>query len=192
MIEIAPIWKPENHQEIFRKLLNAMSRPGTIENLSPHLHNSPAYLGVLATILDGTQNLTDLTGRITEQEWRFLEANNTASKDADYILANGKEQPVPGFNPKCGSLEYPSKGATILLVVDNLGERGDAIELSGPGIKNSKSLKCDEVTEAWLAARQGWNNFFPLGVDFILLDETRICALPRTTKIKQRELACLT
>jgi alpha-D-ribose 1-methylphosphonate 5-triphosphate synthase subunit PhnH len=36
----------------------------------------------------------------------------------------------------------------------------------------------------WLTWRAGWVSAFPLGVDLLLVDDTAVIALPRTTKVE--------
>ncbi|HCW91511.1 MAG TPA: carbon-phosphorus lyase subunit PhnH, partial [Marinobacter sp.] len=42
----------------------------------------------------------------------------------------------------------------------------------------------DGLTSQWLAERARWNRNFPMGVDLILVDDTQVVALPRTTRIR--------
>jgi alpha-D-ribose 1-methylphosphonate 5-triphosphate synthase subunit PhnH len=77
-------------------------------------------------------------------------------------------------------------GATIILRVEHLG-RGEPLVLRGPGIQSVKEVACSGLGAAWLCKRQEWNGAFPLGVDMILFDASRVIALPRTTRITTKE-----
>jgi alpha-D-ribose 1-methylphosphonate 5-triphosphate synthase subunit PhnH len=56
--------------------------------------------------------------------------------------------------------------------------------LKGPGIEQEKTLHVTGLNEAWLQRRAFWNAAFPTGVDFILVSENQVVALPRTTQVQ--------
>ncbi|WP_200817609.1 phosphonate C-P lyase system protein PhnH, partial [Calothrix rhizosoleniae] len=57
-VDLAGIWQDEVQQQIFRQLLSCMSLPGTIADLSLYLGESNALMGVLATLLDNTVDIS--------------------------------------------------------------------------------------------------------------------------------------
>jgi len=91
---------------------------------------------------------------------------------------------APNFEQKLGTVPSPENSAAIVLLVDKLGEGEHEFKLSGPGIKDSEVLSIKGLHLDWLSNRKNWNRSFPLGVDFILLDDKNIAALPRTTKME--------
>jgi alpha-D-ribose 1-methylphosphonate 5-triphosphate synthase subunit PhnH len=56
--------------------------------------------------------------------------------------------------------------------------------LKGPGIEQENTLHVTGLNEVWLQQRAFWNAAFPTGVDFILVSENQVMALPRTTQIQ--------
>jgi len=112
----------------------------------------------------------------------MLQVKQQSQEQADYILCKASES--PNFEPKPGTLPSPEKSATIVLVVDKLGEGEHKLKLSGPGSKNSEYLYIKGLHSDWVLNRENWNRSFPLGVDYILVDEHKLAALPRTTKVE--------
>lgn len=169
-------WAPQCQQGVFRQLLRAFSFPGRIETLA----GGAALTQTLATLVDGGATLADpqeLVDALTRQR---LQSRMAASEQAQFIVADGGRP--PDFEPHLGTLESPEQGATILLRVALLGE-GSAWQLSGPGIAASQQLDVFGLDPAWVERRRCWNEGFPRGVDLILVDDSRIAAWPRTTRI---------
>ena len=180
-IELAPVWRAEAHQQMFRRLLDATARPGTLAELAELSGNAPVALAVLAVFCDNTQTLADLTGSLTEADRRFLDAANAAPGTARFILADGAKPPGD-LNPACGTLDLPDLGATLVIRVSALGT-GNLLHLSGPGIPGTRDLAVTGLHDGWLAARTRWCADFPTGCDIVLADETGAVVLPRTTQI---------
>ena len=51
------------------------------------------------------------------------------------------------------------------------------------GVMALLQAACAGLHPDWIAAREEWNADFPLGVDLILVDKTKLVAMPRTTRI---------
>lgn len=173
-------WAPQTQQFVFRRLMEAFSYPGRVQSLT-RADEMPALPRVLATLVDAGVGLADPQGLIAADDWRRLGARREAPEKAHFIVSRGDL--VPTFDPCMGTLESPELGATVILCVDHLGD-GVPISLSGPGINGVTRLGIDGLEPSWLTRRAAWNAAFPLGVDLILVDETGIAALPRTTRIE--------
>lgn len=182
-----PVWQPATQQNLFRQVLNVMAQPGTLGDLSAQLGKTSAAMGILATLSDGTISLADPHHLIRNSDWRFLEAKAASPDSASYIICDG--QLVPNFNPRLGSLESPELGATLVLVVEALGRGELELTLSGPGVEGQRTLLCTGLNLDWIKAREKWNAAFPMGVDLILTDPTRVVAIPRTTRIACHEVS---
>lgn len=182
---IDPIWTPETQQRVFRRLLSAMARPATLWDLSDIHGSDPSWKAVLATLVDGSVNLSDPHGLLDERSWQFLQAVASSPDKAGYILADGALNAT--YDPFPGRLESPESGATIILCVSRLGQSGACLACSGPGIEDTQDLLVSGLASQWLDKRLQWNENFPLGVDFILADDRQIAALPRTTRVKRKE-----
>jgi len=175
------IWRADVQQRIFRELLEAFSRPGDVRELPDWTDDAAAQRGVLATLMDGESTLADPHGLIDGRDWHLLQARREVPETARYVVADGRR--APDFEPALGALESPEFGATLLIQVGSVGTGDDCVSLTGPGIKGSSELRYSGLHRKWLERRGEWISSFPLGVDMLLLDATRIVALPRTTRV---------
>lgn len=187
MLKLDTIWQPEYQQQQFRRLLDAMSRPGKIYPLTDTADRDSGLLGVLASLLDTAVTFSDPQNIVLPENVRLLQAGLAGAEMADYIVCDGMQ--APEFTPKLGNLASPEQSATIVLRVQQLGASkpivdGIQLTLSGPGIEQQNMLEVKGLNETWLHCRQQWNSRFPLGVDFILIDPMQLVALPRTTRVE--------
>lgn len=187
-------------QSVYRKVLNSMARPGVIEILEEQKKidievscNKGTFL-VMLMLLDGevsfnivsekSEEITSLISQMTYSKQKNLE-------EADYIfvLEDASERNLAEVYKlaKIGTLVDPHKSATIIAEVDYINNDDD-LELSGPGIKDKKSLSISGNNK-WIKERELKNKEYPLGVDAIYIDkEYKVVSLPRTTKIKRKEV----
>lgn len=183
MLAIDPVWQADTQQAHFRLLLDAMAYPGRCANLKTlPTDGGLVALTVLSTLLDAEVSLADPHALLKDDAWKMLQTNSAATDEADYILCAGSQ--FINFSPKLGSLKSPEQSATLILVVDKLGAGDLKLDLSGPGIQANQILSVTGLTAQWLALREECNVSFPLGVDLILIDDSQIAALPRTTKVE--------
>jgi alpha-D-ribose 1-methylphosphonate 5-triphosphate synthase subunit PhnH len=183
MLEVAAIWTPNAQQQNYRALLEAMSRPGKVKAILQETKDQ-AYTAILATLLDAEVSLADPDGLLDEETWPMLQASNAKPQEADYILCNGGKPPY--FQPKLGSLPSPEESATIIIKVDSLSEGEMSLLLSGPGVDGTTRCSITGLDPDWICKREGWVAAFPLGVDLLLVDDTSVLALPRTTRVELR------
>lgn len=187
-------------QSVYRKVLNSMARPGVIEILEEQEKidievscNKGTFL-VMLMLLDGevsfnivsekSEEITNLISQMTYSKQKNLE-------EADYIfvLEDASERSLAEVYKlaKIGTLVDPNKSATIIAEVNSINN-DDNLELSGPGIKDKKSLSISGNNK-WIKERELKNKEYPLGVDAIYIDkEYKVVSLPRTTKIKRKEV----
>jgi alpha-D-ribose 1-methylphosphonate 5-triphosphate synthase subunit PhnH len=182
MLELTPIWQADTQQQNYRKLLEAMSRPGSVERLQGLDDLSGASMAVLATLLDGSVSLADPHDLLQASDWPLLQTERVAAEAADYLLCDGSRP--PGFQPKLGTLPSPEASATLVLVVESLVSGDLGLSLTGPGIDGRRSCQLTGLDNAWLEAREQWVCGFPLGIDLILVDRTHVMAIPRTTRVE--------
>jgi alpha-D-ribose 1-methylphosphonate 5-triphosphate synthase subunit PhnH len=192
MLNVSAIWLPDFQQQNFRAILEAMARPGSCQALALNGNEvdsdalEDAYIAVLASLLDNSVTLADPDMLISQDNTVLLQANSTDSEQADFILCRGDR--MPDFELKLGTLPSPELSATIILIVKKIDDRqqGDLnLRLSGPGINDQKYCAISGLNLQWLAAREEWISSFPLGVDLLLVDDAKVMALPRTTKVEQ-------
>lgn len=187
-LTVPAIFTAEVQQRVYRKLLAAMAYAGRVEDLGPELGEERAAAAVLATLVDHAVGLADPQGLLEADQHRFLAARVAEPDDAAFVLLDGRLPPPEGFIPRLGTIPCPDHGATLVLELGRLGTgTGEAVRCTGPGIDGEVTLGVDDLDHAWLEARRDWCAAFPLGVDLILCDSTRIACLPRTTRIAEED-----
>tara|TARA_R110002074_G_scaffold114782_1_gene245440 strand:+ start:71037 stop:71603 length:567 start_codon:yes stop_codon:yes gene_type:complete len=182
MTKIEAIWTPIVQQQVCRLLMGVMSRPGRIENLAEISCGTSAERAVLATLLDAEVSLCDQHERLDSADWPLLQAQSALANKANYVLCEAAN--AVDFSPMLGTLSSPENSTTLLLVVDSLGTGEIELSVTGPGVNGNQVVRLSGLHKGWLEQRQQWVSLFPLGVDIILLDATRVMALPRTTNIE--------
>jgi alpha-D-ribose 1-methylphosphonate 5-triphosphate synthase subunit PhnH len=182
MLEVAAIWQPDTQQQNYRVLLEAMARPGSVQTLQGLDESPGALVAVLATLLDASVSLCDSDGLLSDNDRSLLQTGQAEPEQADYLLCSGQRE--PRFEPKLGTLPSPEQSATLLIRVAALDAGDLRLVLNGPGIKGGRKCSIGGLNPRWLARREDWVCGFPLGVDMILVDEKRVLALPRTTRVE--------
>lgn len=182
-------------QAVFRSVLHAMSRPGAVQelavSLSPPAPLLPATAAVCLTLLDlETRLWIDGGSRDVARARDFLAFHTGAPTaasmgDADFVVVvDGSLLPrLETFHQ--GSDEAPEKSATLIVQVTDLDDMrtDDVWRLSGPGIDGTTGLHIEGLRSGLAEELADNRARFPRGVDLILCAETRVAALPRTTKV---------
>lgn len=187
----------ESHrnQRHFRTIMEALSFPGKIVPIDV----SSQYRGevfdssveLLQVLLDGEVGLCVLEEEGTSFEEIAIRTNckKASIEDADFLLlplAHLDQAKDLFHKVKKGTLINPHTSASLFIEVEKLQEEKDLL-LTGPGIKEKRALSI-QPAPFWLESRNEVVKDFPLGVDVFLIDqESRLVALPRTTKIKVGE-----
>jgi alpha-D-ribose 1-methylphosphonate 5-triphosphate synthase subunit PhnH len=179
-------------QAVFRAVMEAMARPGSIAEIDVVIA-PPAPLGIAAaaialTLLDfETPIWLDPTLAAAPEIDRWLKfhtgvpiATDPASAAFAFVAAPAA---MPGFDAfALGSIEYPDRSTTLVLEVETLEER-DAFALTGPGIKGSRSLSAAPLPADFPRRMAGNRALFPRGVDLVLTSGRRLAALPRSVHL---------
>ncbi|MED3786136.1 phosphonate C-P lyase system protein PhnH [Peribacillus frigoritolerans] len=185
-------------QTVYRKLVTATSRPGTLVVLDREARTLDVQMECLSstillarTVLDPEVSFKVISK--AEEAVSKMINQLTYSKpvdlpEADFIFIlhdASEEQMKEALNKaKVGNLLNPHESAMIILEVPDV-TKGDSMILSGPGIQDESFLSLPNVS-AWLAARNEKNMEFPLGIDMYFVDQhDRLIALPRTTQIRE-------
>ena len=174
-------------QQVYRRLVNASSRPGHPENIAEEVKNysdfSDAALLTAMTLFDNEisffsqdktmrKELKVLTGGIPNKDYTtadFIVSKETDLKEAFFTEAMN------------GILISPEKSATLIIDIDSIGE-GTEYRLRGPGIKEATNMKLS-LGSRWMELRNEICKEFPLGIDLILTDkQNNLVIIPRTTK----------
>ncbi|MBV1866781.1 MAG: phosphonate C-P lyase system protein PhnH [Marinosulfonomonas sp.] len=167
----------------FRSVMEAMARPGTIQDIhgvAPPAPLSPAMGAVLLTLCD-TETPVYLAGDMDCEAARAWLAFHTGAPfvgPAHCMFAVGKWDTIAPLEVyPIGTSEYPDRSATLIVECSELAA---GATLTGPGIKDQATLSLPEL-EAFQANR----TLFPLGLDFIFTCGERLAALPRSTEVSR-------
>ena len=176
-------------QTVFRHLLEAMSRPGSIHKVDLGIQG-PETLDLAATaialaLVDFETPLYLSPSLATEKAEAYLKfhcgTNITAEPgDAAFAILDGPPADLAAFNS--GTDEYPENGATLLIQVETI-EGDGPLTLTGPGIKDRNRLALPNVPEAFWTARTAQQRYFPRGIDLVFVSGASMVAIPRTTAL---------
>jgi len=182
-------------QSTFRSVMDAMARPGSVQQVV-------ATAGTPGSIMRGTAaialTLFDhdtpiwLDAKMYETnevaKWLKFHSGAPVVEDASIcafaLIGNGNALPdLSRFS--FGTNEYPDRSTTLILQVDSL-KHGSAFELRGPGIDGTATLRA-MVEPKDLFERLAVNEtLFPRGIDVVLVHDDAIVAIPRTTRVAAR------
>ncbi len=179
-------------QRIFRRLLDAMARPGTIVTLAPLPAApgplDPATAAVALALADRETAvwLDDAAGTAAVRRHLRFHCGCPLASDpaqADFVIAADMRAlpPLDAFNP--GSDEYPDRSTTLILQVPVL-IGGEAWTLAGPGIRDRAAMAIAGLPVGFRDQVVANNAGFPRGVDLIFTSGAQLCALPRSTRLE--------
>lgn len=178
-------------QRVFRKLMDAMARPGTIHDLS-QAPDAPAGLhraagAVALTLFDFETPIWLDPVLHTEAVEGWLQFHCGAPRVADpqgaafALLADLATAPrLADFN--AGDAKYPDRSTTLVIQLPSL-EYGPSVTLTGPGIKSDSTLNLGGLRPGFWAEVQDNHARFQFGVDFIFVAGNHLTALPRSTRV---------
>lgn len=172
-------------QATFRAVLEAMSRPGRVQQvpLPPELPPGiePAAAAVLLALADADTPIRLAAGPEAEAWIRFhTGARAAAVAEAAFVL----DPAARLLDLAAGTEEEPERGATLILPGAALAE-GSGWRLAGPGIQSTHRLSVQGTPPGFLADWAANRARFPRGVDVILCAGDRIAALPRSVAIQE-------
>lgn len=184
-------------QRIFRSVMDAMARPGSLQQmktdgLEPPPPLSTTLAGVALTLCDfDTPLWLDAALSKSEAVVSYLRFHTGAPivdlpKDAAFALVSSKDTMIPPGSFNTGTPEYPDRSTTLIIGVENLSNRA-GVYLTGPGIKQQQSFGARPLPEFFWPEMITNHAQFPLGVDVIFAGREEISALPRSTAIRPRE-----
>ncbi|MBX9457264.1 MAG: phosphonate C-P lyase system protein PhnH [Rhizobium sp.] len=182
-------------QSVFRRLMDAMARPGTIADIAatagPPSPMSAGAGGVALALCDH-DTLVHLSPAMIDagiQAWLAFHTGalvaGERSEAAFAFLEQGAQLP-PLSTFSTGTQEYPDRSTTIVFDVPDLGG-GDAFVLTGPGIENTHEIAPRGLPSHFARMWAENTALFPRGVDLILTSGRHALCLPRTTRINRKE-----
>ncbi|MEL6574269.1 MAG: phosphonate C-P lyase system protein PhnH [Pseudomonadota bacterium] len=171
----------------FRAALEALARPGRIERIGgcrPPAGLSPAAGGLLLSVADADTPVWVPEGAEDIAAWTLFHTGAPrALRRGDAAFAAGSwDALMPLTDWPEGTADYPDRATTLIVDVPSL-EGGDALRLSGPGIKGATEVAPMLPREA-VAALAANRARFPLGVDLYLAAGEAVMGLPRSTRVE--------
>ena len=181
-------------QAVFRGIMRAMSRPGTMIDidvaLAPPAPLTPAAAAALLTLADYETPLwiapsfAAASGRSVADYLVFHTGAPLARSPDKAVFALvdlvADELRLTDFAP--GSAEYPDRSTTIVAQGAAFGE-GTPLTLTGPGVNGKANLGAKPLPHDFLVQWAANRARFPLGVDLILASEAELVGLPRSIVI---------
>jgi alpha-D-ribose 1-methylphosphonate 5-triphosphate synthase subunit PhnH len=172
-------------QQVFRELMKAYSYPGIMVSAERSGRDNICD-SVLHCLLDRQVSLFAESGIVADILLKRIQIKRMEAEYADFLIY--PENCLPeGLKPKLGSLDHPEQSATIILLVNSLGEGPFQAQMRGPGIRHALSFHCSDSLTKWLYLRNEWCCNFPLGVDLLLIGDRGMVAIPRSLTIDFQE-----
>lgn len=182
-------------QSVFRRVMDAMSRPGTIQTVSTSTDGpgclSPAQAAIALTLLDHETPVwfAPSIAKSSVNAWVAFHSGATCTQimsDARFAFL-GKADPLPDFiGFEQGAQDYPDRSATLIMEVEAL-EGGSPLFASGPGVNGSATIAPvglpADFTRRWKANHA----VYPRGVDIILTADRHFIGLPRSLSLTKTE-----
>lgn len=179
-------------QRVFRAVLEATARPGTIVDCPvappapPPL--DPATFAVALALLDFETPLwldqaaaSDATQRTLRFHCGCPLVAETERAAFAIVAAPRTMPPLSAFH--AGSDELPDRSTTLIIQVASL-TGGEAFSLAGPGIRDSAQLAATGFPPDFGRWVRDNHDLFPRGVDLIFTCGALLAALPRSTRLE--------
>ncbi|MDD3837842.1 MAG: phosphonate C-P lyase system protein PhnH [Phenylobacterium sp.] len=182
-------------QAVFRKVMDAVARPGSVADLAFAVDGPPgldcAAAAVALTLFDfETPVWLDpaLAGGEAEGWIRFhagCPLTPETSRAAFALVARAQDcPPLSAFNQ--GDAKYPDRSTTVIVQVAGL-EGGEPVVLTGPGIKTETVIAPRGLPHGFWEQLETNNAQFQYGVDVMLVAGQLLLALPRSTRAQIRK-----
>jgi len=182
-------------QSVFRKVMDAVARPGTIADLAFAVDGPEgldcAAAAVALSLFDFETPVwlsPDLVGSDAEAWLRFHAGCplTSAPGEAAFAVVTGAGvcPPLAAFNQ--GDAKYPDRSTTVVLQVASL-DAGQPVVLTGPGIRTDVQIAPSGLPDGFWDQVQTNHAQFQFGVDLLLVAGSKLLALPRSTRVEIKE-----
>lgn len=176
-------------QSTFRRVMDAMARPGSIQTVASTAAApgplSPAAAAIALTLFDHDTPIWLGAPFATDAIASWLRFNTGCPIVGDqgqsaFALAGDSAALPPLETFALGTPDYPDRSTTVILQVGSLTD-GDTLALSGPGIRGTATMRAAGLPKDIVEQLSANRAVFPLGVDLLLVAGNDVAALPRTT-----------
>jgi alpha-D-ribose 1-methylphosphonate 5-triphosphate synthase subunit PhnH len=185
--------------EVFRSMLDSLSRPGTISQLTAlESVDVPQCIIPLLAIVDVETRFAVIDNSSTSLNWTELIGSATGAPPASlaessWVVALSEPTRDNMEDLPRGSALAPERGCGLVVACASLSEgfdHGDAtqestsIALTGPGVDGQKIVTISGISNYFFETLCDLNGSFPAGVDVWMVDQSgQILALSRSTQI---------
>lgn len=183
-------------QSVFRAVMDAMARPGTVQPIGvlarPPAPLSPVAGAVALTLCDHDTPLwldPPLQASPAAKSWLGFHTGAPLAgtpSDAHFALVSKPAELMALENFAQGTQEYPDRSTTLILQLDSLVSGADLL-LEGPGIDKMAMIAPAPLPRHFVEQWKQNRGRFPRGVDVVLAARDGVACLPRTTRIKTME-----
>ncbi|WP_273792563.1 phosphonate C-P lyase system protein PhnH [Brucella anthropi] len=181
---------------VFHAVMHAMANPGRIYPLAhaatPPQPLTPELGGIAATLLDHDATVwcdAAITANEIATAWLTFHTGAPLVENADsaqFALVSDVSLLPSLAEFSQGNAEFPDRSTTIVLAVASM-KKGQGLVLKGPGIDGERVLHVEGLPQDFIEQWRKNGAQYPLGVDFVLVSDGAIAALPRTTRISALE-----
>ncbi len=185
--------------EVFRSMLDSLSRPGTISQLTAlESVDVPQCIIPLLAIVDVETRFAVIDNSSTSLNWTELIGSATGAlpaslAESSWVVALSEPTRDNMEDLPRGSALAPERGCGLVVACASLSEgfdHGDAtqestsIALTGPGVDGQKIVTISGISNYFFESLCDLNSSFPAGVDVWMVDQGgQILALSRSTQI---------
>ncbi len=187
-------------QGVFRAVLDALARPGTIQpipaRLDPPAPLTPELAAIALALTDrDTPVWLDPVLADAPDVAAYLRFHTGAPLTGDpahaafaLVREPARCPPLAAFGQ--GTPAYPDTSTTVILALDRIEDAdglrlaGSHLRLAGPGIRGTASIALAPMPAGWPEALRQNHAAFPLGIDALLTAPGRVAGLPRSTLVE--------
>jgi len=178
---------------VFRSVLDAASRPGTLvplpDGTAPGVPSAIVPVLALADLDVAVATLDEADGSPWSSLIRSVTGCRTAAADeADMVVALRLPTIDEIRSLRTGTDHAPERGARLFIACGAIRsgrhDGGTAIRMRGPGASDGRTITVDGIAAELFGALVTANRSFPAGVDTWLVAESRdMVGIPRSTQI---------
>lgn len=175
-------------QSTFKAVMDAMARPGTHQKLprqaKPDLKMGRTIASLILTLCDADTPiwLDDTLRDDALQSWISFHTGAPIierASEAQFAFCGSCDKLPPLQSFMLGTQDYPDRSTTLIVQCDQL-EAGADVILSGPGIKETKTISLPISSAGFVETWKANRNLFPRGIDIVFAGPDAVMCLPRS------------